>query len=71
MLKNGIIRARVEDSLKEEVEKIFERLGLTTSTAINLFYKQVKLTQGLPFEVKIPKKSKFKDVEYPQGNQLL
>lgn len=60
MAKTGIIRARTEISLKEEVEQIFERLGLTASTAINLFYQQVKLTKGLPFEVKIPKKSTLK-----------
>ncbi|HNY13522.1 MAG TPA: type II toxin-antitoxin system RelB/DinJ family antitoxin [Candidatus Wallbacteria bacterium] len=60
MAKTGIIRARTELSLKEEVEKIFEHLGLTASVAINLFYQQVKLTHGLPFEVKIPKKSTLK-----------
>jgi DNA-damage-inducible protein J len=60
MAKTGIIRARTEISLKEEVEEIFERLGLTASTAINLFYRQVKLTKGLPFEIKIPKKSTLK-----------
>jgi len=60
MAKTGIIRARTEVSLKEEVEEIFERLGLTASTAINLFYQQVKLTKGLPFEIKVPKKSILK-----------
>ena len=60
MAKTGIIRARTELSLKEEVEKIFEQLGLTASTAINLFYQQVKLAKGLPFEIKIPKKSTFR-----------
>lgn len=60
MAKTGIIRARTEVSLKEEVEEIFKRLGLTASTAINLFYQQVKLTKGLPFEIKVPKKSTLK-----------
>lgn len=60
MAKTGIIRARTELALKEEVERIFEHLGLTASAAINLFYQQVKLTHGLPFEVKIPKKSTLK-----------
>jgi len=60
MAKTGIIRARTEVSLKAEVEEIFERLGLTASTAINLFYQQVKLTKGLPFEVKVPKNSTLK-----------
>ena len=39
---------------EKNVENIFEQLGLTTTEAINLFYKQVELHRGLPFEVKIP-----------------
>ena len=33
---------------------MFRRLGLTTTQAIRLFYKQVELRDGLPFEVTIP-----------------
>ena len=47
----------MEASLKAAAEKVFERLGLTPSEAIRLFYKQVELHQGLPFELKIPETS--------------
>jgi len=33
---------------------VFRELGLTSSQAITLFFKQVELQQGLPFIVKIP-----------------
>ncbi|MBW1765359.1 MAG: type II toxin-antitoxin system RelB/DinJ family antitoxin [Deltaproteobacteria bacterium] len=33
---------------------MFRELGLTSSQAITLFFKQVELQQGLPFIVKIP-----------------
>ena len=49
-----MIRARADLKLKEQVEKIFHRLGLTATGAINIFYKQVALNNGLPFDVKIP-----------------
>jgi DNA-damage-inducible protein J len=52
--KSATIHARIEPELKEEVENILKQLGLNTTQAINLFYKQIKLTQGLPFEIKIP-----------------
>ena len=51
-----MIRARIEPSLKLEVEKILYRLGLTASETIHLLYRQIKLRKGLPFEVKIPNK---------------
>ena len=51
-----MIRARTEPSLKEEVERILEKLGMSSTEAINMFYRQAKLRQGLPFDVKIPNK---------------
>lgn len=50
----AMIRARTEPELKEKAEAIFEKLGLNATGAINLFYKQVLLQKGLPFEVRLP-----------------
>ena len=63
MSKTAMIRARIEPSLKDEVEKLFQRLGLTATSAINLFYRQVKLSKGLPFDVKVPNKTTRKTFE--------
>lgn len=52
-----MIRARTDPSLKIEVENIFKDLGLTTSEAINLFFNQIKLRRGLPFDVVMPNKT--------------
>lgn len=54
MHKTSVIRARMEPSLKEEVERILSRLGLTVSETIHLLYRQIKLRRGLPFAVMIP-----------------
>ena len=54
MIKSAMIRARVEPKLKIEAEKVFSRLGLSTSEAIQLFFAQVKIHKGIPFDVKIP-----------------
>jgi DNA-damage-inducible protein J len=54
MAKTSVIRARIEPELKNEVEDIFDKLGLSTTEAVTLFYHQVKLRRGLPFEVAIP-----------------
>ena len=57
MAKTAMIRARTEPNLKEEVENILKKLGMTSTEAINLFYRQVKLRKGLPFVVKLPNKA--------------
>lgn len=66
MSKTAMIRARTEPRLKKEVESIFSELGITSTEAINIFYKQIRLRNGIPFEVKIPNKitrKAFKDSE--------
>ena len=52
--KTGMIRARVEPGLKAKAEGIFGQLGLSASDAIRIFYTQVALTNGMPFEVRMP-----------------
>ena len=54
MGKTSTIRARIEPDLKDKAEYIFRQLGLTTTQAITLFYKQVELKNGLPFDLAIP-----------------
>ena len=54
-MKDTVVRARVNSDLKEETEKVFDSLGLTTTEAIRMFLAQVKLRGGLPFDVVIPR----------------
>ena len=54
MAKTEMIRARVEPELKRQAEEYFSALGLSTTEAITLFYKQVTMHRGLPFAVRIP-----------------
>ncbi len=64
MTKTATVRARIEPNLKNDVEDLFKKLGLSTTEAINLFYRQVKMRKGLPFSVVIPNKTTekvFKD----------
>lgn len=65
-----MIRARMEPGLKHDVERIFHLLGLTYTEAINMFFQQVKLREGLPFEVTLPNKTTVKaiaDVDKRRG----
>ena len=54
MNKTGTVRARIEPRLKKEAEHVLEDLGLSVTQAITLFYRQVALRKGLPFDVVIP-----------------
>ena len=54
MSKSAMVRARMEPELKEHAEEVFQHLGLSVTQAITMFYKQVEIRQGLPFNVAIP-----------------
>ena len=45
---------RVEDSLKKNAENIFAELGMSMSTATNIFYRQVVRYGGIPFDLRVP-----------------
>ncbi len=52
MVSNNI-NIRTDKETKDEAERIFKELGLTMSTAINMFLRQVIRVQGIPFEIKL------------------
>ena len=54
MRKSDTISVRIEPELKENVEKILAQCGLKTSDAIKMFFKQIEMYRGLPFDVRIP-----------------
>ena len=54
MSKTDRVEARIESDLKQAAEAVFSKLGVSPSDAIRIFYKQVELHQGFPFEVRIP-----------------
>ena len=54
MPKTAVVTARMEPDLKKNVESTLFQLGLTTSQAISLYFKQIEFQGGIPFPVKIP-----------------
>jgi DNA-damage-inducible protein J len=69
-MKTEAIRARVDPKLKAEAKRILDRLGLDSSDAIRVFYKQVVLRQGLPFDMTIPNEATrraMRDVQKQRG----
>ena len=54
MAKTSNLYARIEPDVKEQAEAILSALGIPVSNAINMFYKQIILQRGIPFEMKLP-----------------
>jgi DNA-damage-inducible protein J len=63
MNKSAVVHARIDSSVKKEAESVFNRLGLTPTEAVRLFYTQVSLSQGIPFSLHIPNEATAKVLE--------
>jgi DNA-damage-inducible protein J len=69
MAKSANLYARIEPDVKEQAEGILTALGIPASNAINMFYKQIILNRGLPFEVKLPS-VQLKDISNLTDEQI-
>ena len=69
--KTAIVHVRVKPELKEDVEQILATLGITTTQAITMFFEQIKMHQGIPFELKIPDDLTTKVLEAAKENENL
>ena len=50
-MKNVNITLRVDEDLKKQADSLFEELGLSISTAFNIFLRQSVREQQIPFQV--------------------
>ena len=72
MNKTSTVRARIVPDLKDKAEQVFRKHGLTSTQAITLFYKQVELKNGLPFDIVIPNETKLRTfAETDAGKNLV
>jgi DNA-damage-inducible protein J len=61
--KTATARALLDPKVKEEAEEILKKLGLSVSKSFELFYRQVIVQRGLPFELHIPNEKTMKAIE--------
>ena len=61
---------RIDSEIKQECESLFGELGMTLTTAINVFLRQAIRDGGMPFEVKVGKPNKETIAALLEGAQL-
>ena len=53
-MTNTFLQVRVDEKDKEKAAEILDSLGTNLSAAVNMMIKQVIITKGIPFEIKLP-----------------
>ena len=70
MSKSAIVAIRMDPRVKRGAERVFGDLGLSPSQAVSLFYQQVRLHGGLPFDVRIPNKTTLNAMKEAESGDL-
>ncbi len=52
--KTANVNARIQLEVKQQAETILARIGLPRSVAIDMYYRQIIMHDGIPFPVTIP-----------------
>ncbi|MGY3725535.1 type II toxin-antitoxin system RelB/DinJ family antitoxin [Granulicatella balaenopterae] len=70
--KTASISCRIEEGIKEQAEAILQQIGLPRSVAIDMFYRQIIMNNGIPFSLTIPKEPVAHDMlTKDELNQIL
>lgn len=56
MANTSAVYARIDTELKENAESILQQLGISPSSAIQMFYSQIVLTRSMPLNLQLPTK---------------
>jgi len=53
-MKEATVRSRLSSDLKKQAETVLNSIGMSSSEAIRLFYKQIAIRKEFPLELKVP-----------------
>lgn len=69
MAANAVVRARIDEHIKEEAAVVLEAMGLTVSDAFRIMLTRVAREKALPFELLVPNAETLEAVkEARRGN---
>lgn len=54
-MATSIVQFRIDDDLKNDAIKLYDRLGIDLSTALRMFLKRSVSVNGIPFDMVLPK----------------
>ncbi len=70
MASNAVVRARIDENIKEEASIVLEAMGLTASDAIRIMLTRVAREKALPFELLVPNKKTIEAMKEARRGKL-
>jgi len=71
MTTNTVVRARIDEQIKEEATVVLAAMGLTVSDAFRIMLTRVAREKALPFEPLIPNKKTMQAIKDARSNKRM
>lgn len=70
MAANSVVRARVEEGVKEEASIVLATMGLTVSDAFRMLLTRIAREKALPFEPLVPNAQTIQAMKEARAGRL-
>ena len=70
MSANAVVRARVDEQIKQEASVVLAAIGLTVSDAFRLLLTRIAREKALPFEPLVPNATTLEAVKEARNGKL-
>ncbi len=70
MTANSVVRARVEEGVKEEAAVVLATMGLTVSDAFRMMLTRIAREKALPFEPLVPNAQTIQAMKEARAGRL-
>lgn len=70
MAANAVVRARVNEQIKDEASVVLEAMGLTVSDAFRIMITRIAKEKALPFEPLVPNAKTIEAMKEARAGRL-
>ena len=71
MATNSVVRARIDEHIKEEAAVVLATMGLTVSDAFRIMLTRIAREKALPFEPLVPNEATIKAMKQARSGKGL
>jgi DNA-damage-inducible protein J len=71
MAENAVVRARIDERIKEEAAAVLAAMGLTVSDAFRLMMVRIARDKALPFEPLVPNAETIEAMKAARRGELV
>jgi len=71
MTENSVVRARIDERIKEEAAAVLAAMGLTVSDAFRLLMVRIAKDRALPFEPLVPNAETIEAMKAARRGELI